>query len=469
MLSRNRLHTLSLRRLQTRFVAAPILVLLLPLLSACRAFDDHRAALDSLHASGQYLQAASLLDDPEVIDLYGQRNLVLWELERGAVALATDDHGTALAVLDRAERRIELAWERAPADAAAQWLLNDTAAPYLPEPWEDMYLNVLKILTHLERGTIAGGATVEARRLASKSDLLRDRYLRYAQAIDSRRRELPDAALSLDVPTVDDGRFVESPLGTFLSAVAFAQAGETEHAAVARRRLVESIRAQQDLLAPVRAEDIEPLAAADLSSCTLLVVALSGRGPTKAAERFGPVPIYTAPIYVELPRLVLHPSEVADARVVIAPGADTPLPSALEAAPMTLVEDLSRVAEEHHRRMLPAIRARAVLRAAAKAAAWVVLTETARRSADDDAQGWVEFAGILGGLAFMLATERADLRCWSFLPGQARVALVDLPPGEHRVRVEFRTASGSLAYASDWAAVEIRRGRLATVVTQYWR
>lgn len=428
------------------------------------SFSRHRDQLRALHAAGMYDRAAAEMDDPKVRRLYGAKNDLLWKLDRGAVALALDDNDRTIDLLNEAEATIEVQQRQSLGDVIGQWAINDAAAKYVAEPYEDMYLNVLKLLAQLEAGRIQGGATVEARRMAGKADRLRDLYLKYEDAIESRGTGAAGSAPSRVVSVNEAGEFIESPLGTFLTAVTFMKSGEREFQRVAARRLLDSIRLQQGLIGPVNAEEFEGLEELGNDEVNVLVVALSGRGPTKYPERVGPIPLGTVPIYFELPQLRTHPSEVASARLEIDSGGAAEAPVSL-----ALVEDLSAVATENHRRMLPLIYQRTLIRYMIKAGISVALTEAGRRKSSDRDQGLVQLAGVLAGLVVLGATEEADLRAWIFLPGQARVGLTKLPPGRHRVRVVYEGFGGRPVYTTDWQEIDVSESGLATVVTHYWR
>ncbi|MEX2217907.1 MAG: hypothetical protein WD749_04030 [Phycisphaerales bacterium] len=436
------------------------------LLGGCREFEAHRDRLSEVVGSGRFDIAAAMLDDPATRERYGARNDLLWKLDRGAVALAMDDPDTAIALLNDAEAQVELERKNA-GDTASQWLLNDTAAKYIAAPYEDLYINALKLLAQLQAGRVQGGATVEARRAAGKADLLRDLYTKQSSAAEAQARSR-GASVSgpRGMPVEEAGEFVESPLTTFLSAVTFMKSGEREYQRVAGKRLIDSIRIQRGLIGPVREEDFAGLDELDPASVNVLVVGLSGRGPTKFAQRIGPIPIGTLPVYFELPYLRTYRSEVAGVRVEVESGTSG---AAQTLDRLKLVEDLSSVATVNHNRTLPLIYQRTLVRYMLKAGASIALTEMGRRSARDRDQGLIQLAGVLAGLAYLGATEQADLRCWIFLPGQARVGLLKLPPGEHRIRTVFEGAGGGAVYASPWRTVRVTENGLSTVVTQYWR
>ncbi len=428
----------------------------------CNALESNREHLAGLHAQGRYDQIAADLDKESTRKTYGSRNAALWDLERGATALALDDPQTAIAMLENAERRIELKREESAGDVFAQWALNDRAAPYIPEPYEDHYVNVLKLLAQLERGVISGGATVEARRLGSKADRLRDEYLSYRQRAnaDIEQSGLSETVSDGLVVANDEGRFIESPLGVYLSAVTFMKDGNNEFQGVAGRRLIQAIELQEGLIGNVNADDFRDIESMSSDSVNVLIVALSGRGPTRYAEVNGPLLIGTVPVYFELPRLRTHPSEVSSVVAQVQDGASINL---------ALIEDLSSVAIANHERVLPLIHARSVIRYAIKAGISVIATEAARKAAADSDQELVQVLGALAGLLTLAATERADLRCWTMLPGQAHVTLLKLPPGEHTIRLNYTSWAGNNVYQTPWRQIKVTPDGLTTVVEHYWR
>lgn len=454
--------------------AASCLVLLSSLGGGCRAFEEHRESLNRAQAAGDFPAAAAMLDDPRVADLYTPNSVTLLKLERGGAALASGDPERALRELEDAERRIDLVREKSAADVASQWLLSDAFTTYLAGPYEDLYVNVLKMLANLQLGRIEGGATVEARRMARKADLLRDRHLTLTREIESRGGGAWEQARGAGAGFLEqqrprlanpDGAFIESPLGVFLSAVAFMEAGEREFQRVAARRLDEALTLQRGLVGDVDPGSFSGMGERTRGESNVLVIALSGRAPTLRAERVGPIPIYSLPVYFELPVLEPSFSEVASASVTFA----TPSGGPPASAPLPLVEDLAAVAQENHRRRLPEIYARTVIRYAIKAGATVAASEAVAQSAGDGGdRDLIRIAGGLAGLALLMSTERADLRAWSTLPGRAYVGLLSLPEGRQRVSVSFASASGGTVVSQD-VEVDVTPGRLTTLVVRTWR
>lgn len=429
------------------------------LLGGCEAaLNQHRAALGAMHADGRYDLAAQALDDPARRDLYGEKNELLLMLDRGSVALALGDAEGAIGDFSAAEARMEERRSERFDESAAVLLMNDTHKPYLGEPYEDMYVNVFKMVAQFEAGRVSGGATVEARRMALKADLLRDEYLRLApKAIEASGVEREGGgAGGVKWDADSGGNFVESPLGLFLSAVAFMHEGSAGEQEVALRRMAQVVEAQRGQVGPVDAGAFEGLArwrapAIGSGKGHLLVVAFSGRGPRKESSRER-----AGSLFVDLPVLRWRPSEAATASFVVDGGAREG---------MNLAEDLSRVANANHEKQMPIIYARSYARAAAKAAGVAAATWGASTTNNDA----ITLAVLLGGLALMAASEQADLRCWEFLPGQAHVRLLEVAAGEHAVDVSWEGAGGGTLYASGRRSVVVPEGGVGTVVGYWWR
>jgi hypothetical protein len=173
----------------------------------------------------------------------------------------------------------------------------------------------------------------------------------------------------------------------------------------------------------------------------------------------GPIVVHGAPVYFELPVLHDAPSEVAAVRLRV----EGATPSTTE---LRFLEDFGLGAYENHRRQLPLTYARTLARAAAKSFALHEANQALYNSQDD---AGLAVLAVLAGLLFLAGTEHADLRCWTMLPGQAHVELVQLEPGPQRVILEFLDAHGGVVHRSLPRDLEITNGRLTTVVEAYWR
>ena len=432
-------------------------------------FDQAQDRLRAEHQAGEFSAAAKTLEDPETIAAFGDRNRLLWLLDRGGVALAQNDANATMRTLEDAERRIDAQRALRPSEQAAQWIFNDTVVPYVAPPFEDVYVNVFKMLMQLEQGRVDGGATVEARRMANKTNLLRDQYLREEKALKEKgapgysTAERTGAAQRYATPT--GGEFIESPLGTFLTAITFMKTGDRELQRVAGKRLLQAMEAQPKLFPDVKQDAFAGLSDLDPGAGNVLMVALTGLGPYLVAERVGPIAVFSFPVYFELPRMMLRGSAVASGHIEVQDSSGT----IRDGGSVQLVEDLGAVAAENFRRQLPLIYQRTMVRYLVKAGATVGASEVvAQTQHDSSTQMLIRSVGGLIGLAVLGATEKADLRSWEFLPAKAFVGLTKLPPGIHRMRVIYLNAAGQPLGESPWREVTIPEGpaagQLATVV-----
>jgi uncharacterized protein len=430
--------------------------------SGCQ-FQQHREGLARLHAAGDYSGALRELEGAKGSGLYGEGDQLVYLLDRGALMLQQGRDEEVIATLEQAEAIMDLSGKQNEGDVILQWLVNDTAAKYVGEPYEDIYVNTFKLLAQLRRGEIRGGATVEARRAAGKIDVLRGRFAQANEALSQKKKEqgLPGDGARGVVDETTQGQFVDSPLTTYLTAVTFMKAGDTGLQQVAARRLETAINAQQQIIGPVDAGAFSQLGAISGADANVLLVAFSGTGPTKVAQRVGPIPLGDIPIYFELPQLVSRPSNVERVVAKIESGGQ------VQEVELNLVERLSGVATENHRRQLGQIYARTLIRAAIKSGISWGITESVRRNQSGPRRRGNEEAvvAVLGGLAALALTERADVRCWAMLPGQSHVALASVPAGDAKVTIEYRGAGGSVV-ASEVFTTKAPAGasELATII-----
>lgn len=427
----------------------------LALLGSGCAFERHREELAKLHSTGQYAQAAAKLDDPKTDRLYDEGDEVLRHMDRAAVALALSDTPRAIQELEAAKQETEFNDQKSSGEVLAEWLLNDNARRYIAEPYEDMYLSVLTMTALLAEGRVDPGAANEARRFGLRSNVLRDRFNQQVGELDRRAGENLRKAGWQGGGT--GGSFVESPLGAYLAALSFMATGQADNQKIAVTRLRDAIRSQS--VGPVREEDFATVETMTTNDVNVVVVAFSGRGPTKRALRLPPILIDKVTFYAEVPVLEPSVSGVTSARVEFKDGPSVPL---------TLVEDMSAVAMQHYEREMPLIQGRAIARAAARAVGAYFITEAVDKSNNRNKQGarWLTEIGLL---VAQIAVERADIRCWAFMPGQARVATLKLPVGPMAYRVVYEGGGG---YATPWKEIVIGgeggQKPLVAAVAHYW-
>jgi hypothetical protein len=425
-------------------------------LGGCSNVARFQPRLNDYHARGDYSGAAALLDSDVVRDAYGDKSGLLWHMERGSVAMAAGDPGLAVKRFDTAEAASAYNYDPTRGDVFTMWTLNDAEATFVAQPYEDMYINVFKTLAYLEQGKVDGFATAEALRQLRKAEHLRDVYGKYMQMAGAQDRAgvLKTANAKAGMGVKDAGQFVESPLGAYLSCVTFLAVDERNNQELAARRLVDAVRQQQAIVGPVKAEDFEPLTNLKREDVNVLVVALTGRGPIKVESRLR-APLLDLFVDIPYPRLQMQPTSITGAFLEVEGTADAP-------GRLSLIEDMASVSAENYRRAEPAIYSRTLVRVASKLGLVAGASVAAHQGDKKGNYSLAAVAAVLGVVAVQ-ASEKADLRSWVFLPGQARVMLAKLPPGQHRVRLVYELGGGTLV-REEWKTIQVRDSGLTTVV-----
>lgn len=440
-------------------VVAVLLLMLGPMLamSGC-AFESHREDLRGQLDSGSWAEAAAAIDRAYDDGLYGEANALLYQLDRGTLAMVLGDHEQAFHRLDRAEYLIDYNFTRSLSADWASWIINDKTMPYAGEPYEDQYVNVLKMLMHLRTGRLENGAVTEALRLREKSDEWRDKYVELKQwagkSADTQAAMKSLTGQDRYLQVQDEGEFIESTLGMYLSTLLWAHLGERNDQRIAAENLLGAVEMQREINPGVRRETFEGLAELQPDDVSLVVVALSGRPPYKQAKRVR-LPLNDVYIKIEWPELVRRPSDVRSIVVRIDDGPGHELP---------LVENMGAVAAAMYERQLPMIYTKALTRSIGKSVAGGMLIHQAKRAKSGN--GAEAELGVLGAyLANILIseTEQADLRHWATMPSRAHAQHFALEPGTHRVTIEFLNRNGQRLGKVQEHEIDVERGRMVVL------
>ncbi|MGE3109384.1 MAG: hypothetical protein AB7G11_05640 [Phycisphaerales bacterium] len=434
-------------------------------LTACQSIQGQ---LQMLHAQGRYADARHLLEDPRTRDeVYGTRDAVLWRLETASANMACGDYQRAVGLLDDAETYTAYNYDRTGGEALAQWALNDSAAAYAAQPYEDLYVNVLKQICFLHLGDL-NNAAAESRRMLDKSKSLggfMQEHLRRAESGDT-SGVVRDATNRFRSARARGNDYITSPLGAYLAALVAAKNGNPAGQDEAATRLRQAIGEQQRFIGSINPGAFDTVGSISPDSFDVIAIGFSGRGPVKESRQVD-APL-AAGQRTEIPFPMIRrglSSRVTGAWIEFAsgpsePGATAPAPP-LDRHPLQLVEDLGAVVAENFALTEPAIYARTIARIAIKAGLVAGAAYGVHASGKDDR--WTALT-VLAGLAYIALTEHADLRSWVMLPGQAWVAAVKAPVGADRARIVY-SLPGGREVSSEWRPIHVTSGAPATVVT----
>lgn len=374
------------------------------------------------------MQTISLIDGYKKAKTYRDRDDVLRLLEKGTAQRFAGNWTESTQTYHDAEQKIEMLYGSSVSRNISAFLINDYRLEYEGEDYEDVYLNAFKSLNYIQMEE-PENALVEARKMAFKLDkfvLRHEEVMREMARKDTTGRRIPLEAGQANIQN--------SAFAHFLSAVLFATSGRPDNARIEYNRMTGAFLDQGIAYNPESPSSLEHI---QRNTYNTLLIAFSGRSPLKTSAH---VRLYLDDLDFHLkfafPVLERFSSRVGRVQVVINDTLTVPIP---------MIENMSKVSESVYKVKEPVIYARTFTRSFLRA----VSTQKARQVATTEGG---DLAGSLVGLAGLIGTEAlemADLRRWTTLPGQAYGNVVDLPEGEHRVRYQYYSPTGSMVYESE--------------------
>jgi tetratricopeptide (TPR) repeat protein len=383
------------------------------------AFRQH---VGKLLEDRQYDAAAQAIDEARE-PKYGDRDRVLYWLDKGAVLHAARDYAGSDRLLDQAELRIEELYTKSLSQAAGTVLVNDATQDYAGEPHERALLYVVRALNYAYQGRV-DDAVVEARKVTAFLEQQGERV-----AMKSYREDAFAHLLSAML-FEDAGRHDDARISRAAAERAYARYGRDFGVSTPRFGLAPRAPTEGELVllhyngkAPLRGTKHTSVPVG--RKRTVREMASSG-----SDEEFAQLP-------VAIPTIVEQPYDIRGSVVEVAS----------RSAATVAVEPIAAITARTLEDEMPAIKARASARVAAKGGAY---------AAADAAGASKVLTGA--GLSAAGAFEEADTRGWAVLPAEIRMARVVLPEGVHDVHVRYLDASGAQWAEETLSGVEIVRG-----------
>jgi hypothetical protein len=422
-------------------------------LSACGGPSvRNKKAVNGYIAGEKYPEAETYLELIKNVE-YGPRNAVLYHLDLGTIQHHEGKFRESDGNFDAAERRMDELYTKSVTKATGMLVLNDNTADYAGEPYERVLLNVFRALNYVFLGKKAE-ALVESRKVERFLQELRDtvgargvysddafaRYLDSLLYADEGKND--DSRISLDAARATyseyAGRYGTPTPGLQGPDLAGGQ-GELvflHYNGVAPRKVTRTFQVAWNEAVPIvrQSNDAE---ATDARVRNALNAGIMGHAITVAF-----------PAYVQDPYDIVASEVWIDGR---------------RAGSTVLVEDITAIAAKTLSDRMALIKTRAIARAAVK----FILAETASRAAAKECEKKMgsDFAVQLCKAAAAAlahgtaaATEVADVRSWSALPAQIRMARVAAASGRHQVSVRFVNAAGAVVKTKDFSDVQFVPG-----------
>lgn len=382
----------------------------------------YREHLSTLVAERDWPAATQAIEEAKD-GKYGEKDRVLYWLDKGAVLHAARDYRQSDAVLDQAELRIEALYTKSLSQAAGTVLVNDVTQDYAGEPHERALLYVLRALNYAYQHRV-DDAVVEARKVTA--------FLEgYGERVQMKTYR-------------DDG------LAHLLSAMLFEDAGRYDDARISREAAERAYaRYARDYQVPLPQFGLPPRAAGEGE---LVFFHYNGKVPLRGTKHTS-VPVGRKQTVREMQR---SGDDEAQAQLPVALPTIVEQPYAIRGSSLmaggrtartVLVEPVGGIAVKALEDEFPAIKARAIARATTKGGAYSAA----------EAAGTSKFL-TNAGLSAAGASEQADTRGWATLPAEIRMARVALPAGVHDVQVFYQDATGVVSFQETLRGVEITAG-----------
>ncbi len=393
------------------------------------------------------------------------------------------------AALEEAYQLVEEQYATRVRDEAKAILVNETQLPYEGEPFEHVWINIIKALNFAAQQQWEEGL-VEARRLDHRLNVLHDER--------------------------EEDEYNEDPFARYLSGVLYESFGDMNNAYVAYRkaelayedagewfpvnmpdilkqdlfRLANMLGISEDV-AKYQAKYPKVIESHNLNKDYAQVVWIDyvGQGPEKE-DLFIDVPLSLEALQlvalakgisgpssrrtrgrdmffyglhgriarVSLPRFVPHQQSMPSRRIQL-----TKDQEAFEAVSQE-VYDVGAVAQKNLDDRYESLVLRAAARAALKLAAAEGIGYGTRAAVNDSKHEWVGLVVTLLARMVALATEEADIRSWRLLPGKIHMARLWLPAGSYGVSIDPPDYENSSARVPPETTLTLQKGDVRFVI-----
>lgn len=424
---------------------------------------------------------------------YGQRNRLLYSMDRGMTLHLAGDYAQSNNLLEQAAVEVERLYTRSIRTETAAFLTNDNMLPFEGDPYEHVMINVVKALNYAAMGQLTE-AVVEARQ------------------IDHRLNVLSDSAKDKD-------GYREDAFARYLTGVLYESTGDLNNAFIAYRKAYEIYEATKGW----SRTPMPPMLRADLLRTTdalhmttefeeyrrqfpethwvsrgeqpnlaqVVVIGYNGRAPRRE-ETFLDIPISLGAlqlvllnrgvvhasnrqerrvadsvlyglngrvVQVALPRLVAQKTQVMRESVSLVPKEGAPISATSE-----LAYNGTALAERALSDRMPGITTKALARAAVKFAAAEAATRGSQHAVNKGDAQWV---GLLVGVlthGLAVASEAADTRSWRTLPDEIQISRLWVPPGEYESRIQAVMRSGGAIPSGTSRPLILRAGETVFLI-----
>jgi hypothetical protein len=417
-ISRGLVKTDILLRLPGAFFGLAILALV-SVLPGCATYSSGFAKVESSAANRDLDGAVKSLDELKLSGV----DQTLHNLNKGTLLRLQGKYAESNRQFDVAKSLMEKLKAISITEQAASVSVSDTMKAYEGLPSEQLMVYSFEALNYLQMGDI-DDAAVEARQFDVKQGLIAEKN--------------------------KGAKYLSGAFVRYLNGMIYEAAGERDSARIEMQKAVDGYKAQNSGFPVPHAltADLARLTAGKPAASEVTFILHNGLGPSVDENNIrvvNPVPGKDGPLMFSLavPKFVKRSVPVA--RVVLSSGSNS--------AKAEVVEDINDIGEKSFNDRLPLIIARGVAR--------MVVKNVAAQEAKKQAGGNPLF-NLVADVA-VNASERADTRSWSLIPGNILMARLSLPTGKHDVTATYYSANGNVLETREFKDVEVKAGRKSFV------
>ncbi len=384
-------------------------------LSGCATYSDSQQFIQQNLFNHNPARALELLEKDDISD----RNRFLYFADKAMLLRILGKYTESNVEIERAKKWLEEFSATSVTEEGAAFIVNDATRTYIGSPVEQIMLNVYAALNYLELQQI---------------DSARVEILQVDTRLRSFAQNDPDTPLSFD------------PFARYLSGIIYEDLGEWSDAMIAYRKAYKAYLSHQDLYLvsvpgqlkaslilmaakvglkdeQIKYEQQFNLKLSDLinkqnDQGELILTFHNGLAPIKRENGIQMLAHTTGRmVRVAVPSYQQRSNVIKNLRI-------TKIGNQKFSSKSELTENISSLQIKTLKNNMPAITARALVRAAAK---------------DKIAKDMGEKNPLAGFLANIVgvATERADTRSWLSLPSEIQTARLFLPQGNHDFYIEL--------------------------------
>jgi hypothetical protein len=396
-------------------------------ITSCAGTDVFYRNVEKNIIDGNYRAALQEIDRNSF--MYGEKNSVLYNLDKGLTFHYAKEYDSSNIYLLNAEKIIEDLYTKSISKEALSILLNDNVLPYEGEDFEKVLLNVFLALNFAQKG-MAEDALVEARKVDLK---LRE----YARKYEEKNRYKEDAFIRYVAGILyeNEGEVNDAFISYQKSYEAY-DIYSKEYGTPAPSFLLDDLVRTATLLSfSDEAAKYASLGGAGYRKGaenfgSIAVIVYSGLGPFKTEERIGvSIPDSSGTLHtfqVALPKFQQRCYGRNSYTVSLVNQTDS------SSGCTDIGEDITSIAGKSLDDRLALIYLKSGGRALLKFLASEKMKSEMKKGKNSEA------VNILGSLAVDLvvgATEKADLRSWRLLPAEIQMARFFKSPGTYQIEV----------------------------------